>query len=134
MSDTGYNWSTWTTLVDAQSIDHGADNTSIEVELADKIACEISVSALYSDHAVVAGAINYVLGEVEGGVPTYETEDDGPWCAGEMAYVQNGTRQTRFAISPGQMGTFKILTTYDGVAASSATVTIRYRTATLQTD
>lgn len=133
MADTGYNWSAWTTLVNGQAINHGADNTSAEVDLADKAACEVSVSVVYSDHAITAGAITYVLGEIESGVPTYETEDDGPWCAGEMSYVQNGTRRTRFAVSPAQLGKFEILTTYDGGASSSATVTIRYRTATLQT-
>ena len=133
MSDTGYNWSAWTTLENARVINHGEDNTSGEVDLDDKAACEVSVLTVYSDHAITAGVINYVLGEIESGGLTYEYEVDGPWCAGEMAYVQNGTRRTRFAVSPAQMGKFEILSTYDGGAASSVTVTIRYRTATLQT-
>ena len=133
MSNTGYNWSAWTTLVNGQAIAHGGDNTSAEVDLADKVACEISVSAVYSNHAITAGAINYALSEIESGGPTYQTEDDTPWSAGEMAYVQNGTRRDHFSVDPSQMGKFKILTTYDGGASSTATVTIRYRTATLQT-
>jgi hypothetical protein len=133
MSNTGYHWTAWTTLVTGQAINHGGDNTSAEVDLADKSACEISVAAVYSDHAITAGAINYVLGEIESGGPTFESEDDGPWCAGEMAHAQNGTRRTRFAVNPAQVGKFKILTTYDGGASSTATVTVRYRTATLQT-
>ncbi len=133
MSDSGYNWSAWTTLVNAEAIATGGDNTSSEVDLSDKITCEVSVSVDYSDDAMTAGAINYVLGEIESGGPTYESENDSPWSAGEMEYVQNGTRKDRFSIDPAQMGKFKILSTYDGGGGSTATVTVRYRTATLQT-
>lgn len=123
-----YDWGSWTTLVDAQVINHGFDLTSDAVSLDLLAGCEVSVVATYSNHAITQGVKVYVLRELDG--TNYEGENDNPWGF-EAPYVQNGTRNRVFNVDPGQAGGFKILLTYDGLAGSSVTVTVRYRTATI---
>lgn len=133
MADTGYNWDTsWTTLQNAVTLTQGGttENTSSEVDLDGKAACEVSVDADYSNHAKATGGLFvYVLRDVNG--TDYEAETDEPWGF-EMVFTQNGTNRRTFSIDPGQVTKFKILLDWDNsTASSSVTVTTSYKTATI---
>ena len=128
MASQSFNWGSWQSIDTDLAISHGSDDTSDAISLDNVAACEVSVKAVYSNHTITQGTKVYVLRDTDG--TNYEGESDNPWGF-EMPYVQNGTRRRSFAVDPSQLGGFKLLQTYDGGASSTATMTTKYRVATL---
>ena len=131
MANTGHDWAAaWTTLDAAITLTQGGTttDTSAEVSLDLKSACEFSIDADYSDHSkTTAGLRVYVLRDVNG--TDFEASADNPWGF-EMPWTQNSTNRRTFSIDPGMVGSFKILLDWGNTTASSSvTVATSYRTA-----
>lgn len=128
MASQSFNWGSWNAIDTSLAINHGADDTSDAISLDNVAACEVSISVVYSNHAIAQGVMVYLCRDLDG--TNYEGENDNPWGF-EMPYAQNATRRRTFTVDPSRLGGFKLLLTYDGVASSTATVTTKYRTATV---
>ena len=132
MAETGYNWSSWTTLDAAIALTVGGTitDTSAEVDLDGKAACEVSIDTDYSDHAkATAGLTISILRTVDG--TDWEDAADNPWSF-EMPFTQNGTNRRVFAVDPKMIGSFKIQQDWGNTTASAvATTATKYRTATV---
>ena len=124
-------WGAWKTLVDNQLV--GAVPTiSSPLNLDQKAACEVSVTAVYTKGGgtIAAGLKVYLLRDIDG--INYEGAADGPWGF-EMPYTnsEGATHRRAFAVDPSQVGKCKIHLEYSGGAGTSVAATVRYRTATL---
>jgi len=132
MSDTGINWGAWTQCgVEGVVLSEDTPVLKISdaIDLDGKAACEVSIEALYSDHAKATGGLEIaILGECNA---TYQVQAD--IVAGfEMVFTQNATRRERFSVDPQQYGTFKVMHDWNNTTDhSTVTITTRYRTATI---
>ena len=132
MAETGYNWGAWTQCgVEAVVLTTAGTilEVSDEIDLDIKAACEISVAATYSDHAKATGGLEIgILGDSNG---TWQAQADiTPGF--EMKFTQNTTRLLVFSVDPKYYGKVKIMHDWNNTTGSStATITTRYRTATI---
>jgi len=134
MANTGHDWGAWAnidadqpvTLTTAGTI----TDTSDAVDLDIKSACEVSIDADYSDHAKATGGLSvYVARDIND--TDYEVVADGAWGF-EMPFTQAGTHRRAFAVDPGQIGKFKIITVWANTTGSSnVAYTIKVRTASV---
>jgi len=132
MADTGYNWDTnWTAIDAAIVLTQGGTTTddSAALDLDGKAACLISIDTDYSDHAKATGGLFvYIIRETGDG--SYEAEADIPWGF-EMPFTQNGTNRVVFALSAADFQKFKIHLDWDNSTGSSVATTrtdIKYAT------
>lgn len=125
MADTGFNWdSIWTAIDAAIVLTQGGTttDTSASIDLDGKAGCLISIDADYSNHAKATGGLFvYILRETGDG--SYEVEADGPWGF-EMPFTQNGTNRVVFPLSAADFKRFKIHLDWDN-SVGSAAATIR---------
>jgi len=138
MADSGYNWGAWGYVQKSSSNwndDALADNgteTSDEIDLDNKAACEIGVTLVEDNTGAIDGVVTvYVLGACgdDGGAGTVfeETTVGNPW-AFTVTPVQNDTVRVRFNVSPAHYGTCKVAILNEG--GQELAVTVEYRTAT----
>lgn len=132
MAGTGYDWGVWTQCgVEAVVLTTAGTilEVSDEIDLDGKAACEISIAATYSDHPKATGGLEVgILGDSNG---TWQAQIDiGTGI--EMVFTQNATRLKVFPIDPKYYGKVKINHDWNNTTGSStATITTRYRTATI---
>lgn len=132
MAETGYNWGEWTQCgVEAVVLTTGATilEVSDEIDLDGKAACEIAISAAYSDHAKATGGLEInILGDCKG---TWQAQID-VGTGKEMIFTQNATRLLVFPVDPKYYGKIKINHDWNNTTGSSTvTITTQYRTATI---
>lgn len=133
MAETGFNWDAAFTAIDASIVlTQGGTitDTSAAISLDGKAACEVSITAAYSNDAkATSGLTVSVLRTYD--ATNYQVAADLPWAV-EMVFTQNATRIFVFAIDPGQVGSFQILLTWGNTTGGSAvTVATAYRAATI---
>jgi hypothetical protein len=133
VADTGYNWdAAWTVLDAAIVLTQGGttEDTSDEVSLDGKAACELSIDADYSNHAKATGGLFvWILRDIN--ETDFEAEADLPFGI-EMVFTQAGTNRRTISIDPSQVSKFKVLLDWDNSTASSAvTVATSLRYATI---
>lgn len=130
MANTGHDWGAWATIDAAIVLTQGGTttDTSAEIDLDIKSACEVSIDVDYSNHAKATGGLSvYVLRDVNG--TDFEAIADLPWGF-EMPFTQNSTNRRTFTVDPGSVGSFKIYLSWANSTGSSvATVAMMYRTA-----
>jgi len=125
MADTGVNWDTsWTAIDAAIVLTQGGTttDTSAEIDLDGKAACLLSFDTDYSNHAKATGGL-FVYLIRETGDDSDEAEADGPWGF-EMPFTQNGTNRKVIALSAEKWQKFKIHLDWDN-STSSAVATTR---------
>jgi hypothetical protein len=131
----GYTWSAWSTILNAQAVASGqtANATAVDFDAVAPgvIGCEVAVVAVYSAHAFVSGGVVYVCGEISA-TPTSEAVADGPWAV-ELAYGNNVTRNKRFFVDAGKFGSFLATVACPTLTNASITFTVLYRTCQLKT-
>ena len=140
MANTGYEWSEWTELLSDSPSDNpdaimvlttATQDRSEEVDLNLKAACEISISATYSNDAQVAGLglFVYLLRAFDNS--DFENMSDGAFNF-LMEYTQAGTRKKTISVSPADMGSFKLGFNFTNTGgATSVTISAYVRTATI---
>ena len=142
MANTGFDWGSWTGLLSSSPsanpdayivLTQGGttQDRSSTVELDIKAACEVSISATYSNDAQAAGTGLYVFLLREINEDEFETMSDGAFSF-LMEFTQNDTRVKTISISPADMGSFRIgLNWTNSTGGSTATVSTYVRTATI---
>jgi len=132
MADTGYNWDTnWTAVDAAIALTTGgtiADNSET-LDLDGKAACLISIDTDYSDHAKATGGL-FVSIVRETGDGSFETKVGGAWGF-EMPFIQNSTRRRVFFLDASQYQKFQIRLDWANTTANSVATTrtdIKYAT------
>ncbi len=133
MADTGINWDTDWTTIDAVTVLTQAgtdDDTSAEIDLDGKAACTITIDVDYSDHVKATGGLFvFVLADIN--ATDFETEDDGPWGF-EMPFLQDGTRRRKFFVDPKTYNKFKLYLHWKNSTGSSvATVATKVKYGTI---
>jgi hypothetical protein len=132
--NTGLVWGDWQTLINANQVNTGTNVVSAALDLAAAApgvaACELSITAVYSAHAFVSGGIVAILRDIDG--TNYETILDLPWQL-QLPFGNAVTRYRAFSVDPRQLRAFKVYADCPALTSASITYTIRYRTATLQT-
>ena len=137
MADTGYNWSAWdyvqksSTDWNDDALADAATETSDEIDLDGKAACEIGVKLIEDNTGAIDGtATIYVLGATgDDGGGSEEWEEPGvgsPWSF-TLTPVQNDTVKKRFSVDPAHYGKCKVAVFND--AGQELAVTVEYRTA-----
>lgn len=132
MADTGYNWDTNWTVVDAAiALTTGGTVTDLSaaLDLHGKAACLISFDTDYSNHAkATAGLQVSIKRDVDG--TNYES-DNGAALAFEMPFTQNATERKTIFLSAAQFQKFKIQLDWGNTTASAVATTataIKYAT------
>jgi len=132
MANTGHTWAAWSTIDAAIALTTAGtvNDTSAEIDISGKSACEVSIDVDYSDHAKATDGLHiYILRDVNG--TDFEAVADLPWGF-EVEFLQNGTRRRTFTVDPGSMGSFKVYLEWGNTTASSvATIATSYRTASV---
>ena len=135
MADTGYNWDTsWTAIDAAIALTQGGTTTdnSATIDLDGKAACLISIDTDYSNHAKATGGLSVFIAK-EVGDGNFEVEADGPWGF-EMPFTQAGTNRKVFFLSAAHFQKFQIHLDWDNSTGSSVATTktdIKYATVPL---
>ena len=130
MANTGHDWGAWATIDAAIVLTQAGTttDTSAEIDLDGKSACEVSIDTDYSNDAkATAGLRVYLLRDVNG--TDFEDSADLPWGF-EMPFTQSGTNRRTFTVDPGLIGSFKIYLSWGNTTGGSvATTATMYRTA-----
>jgi len=125
MADTGYNWDTdWTVLDAAIVLTVGGTITdqSAEIDCDGKAAILISIDTDYSDHAKATGGLAIsILRDIDDTV--YESAN-GASVNFEMPFTQNGTERKTIALDCSQFQKIVLVqdwlnTTADAVATTA---------------
>lgn len=132
MADTGYNWDTnWTVMDAAIALTQGGTITdqSDEIDLDGKAACLISIDTDYSNHAkATAGLSISIKRDIDDTV--YESAN-GVAVKFEMPFTQNSTERKTIFLSAEQFQKFVLVQDWGNTTASSVATTataIKYAT------
>ena len=134
MAGTGYDWGSWVAMQRAasdwsadgiaQSAEESGDATSLDIIAA----CEVGLTCAFSDHAVTGVVIVYVCGTADG--TNYEVSA-GASFSFTFTPTRNATVYKRFMVDPKHFGSFIVRIANAAAADSTATMTVKYRTATI---
>ena len=135
MADTGYNWSAWAFVQDADPSDWSAEalaDNAVEtsgtaISLDGKAACIIGIGLYEDNTGAIDGVVTvYVLGETD---VAYEETTIGSPYSFAITPVQNDTVYVQFTIDPKYYDNFKIAVLNE--AGQELAVTVKYKTATI---
>jgi hypothetical protein len=131
VTDTGYNWGSWTSGGDG--VDGGDDvatagsATSDAISLDGVAACEVGFDLYEDNTGAIAGVVTvYVLGDVDG--TNFEETTFSPWSF-TVTPIRGDHYYKRFSIDPGSYGGFKV--TFANACGQTLRITMNYRTATI---
>ena len=128
MAETGYNWDTNWSVIDAETVltvGGTITDQSAEIDLDGKAACLISVDSDYSDHAKATGGLSITIKrDIDDTV--YESSN-GAGVSFEMPFTQNSTERKTFFLSAQQFQKFVLVqdwanTTENGVVTTATAI------------
>ena len=132
MPDTGYNWDTdWSVIDAAIALTQGGTifDESAEIDLNGKAACLISFDTDYSNHAKAAAGLSIsILRDIDDTV--YESVN-GAAVSFEMPFTQNDTERKTIFLSAQQFQKFIIRQDWGNTTGSAVATTataIKYAT------
>ena len=132
MAETGYNWGAWTACgVAAETLTTAGTILLVTdaIDLDNKAACLVSISATYSNHDKATGGLEVaILDDANGAYQ--EQADIGAGL--EMIFTKAGTRLLVISVDPKYHQLFKIMCDWNNTTAdSNVIITIQYKTATI---
>ena len=124
MANTGYDWATsWTAIDAAVALTQGGTVTDFSATQTMDIhsSCLISIDTDYSNHAKATGGLFvFIVREVGDG--NFEADADLPWGF-EMPFTQNATNRRVFFLSGLQYNKFQIFLRWDNSTGSAVATT-----------